>query len=514
MIRKASDIKLYVRPVLSGVEHLYFYEGPCRFGRGEELEVGFDRILNSLRFNEFIETIKGRMPENVELLEPLYIKRTDDWEDKEQVFEDFRRSMLDADVAFIFSSLGIDDITVELAERFDTPILMNPTSAFSPQSIVAAVKAKDPDREIIAPLHWTDAKETLAAMRARKVIRSTNILLATRFNSDVSRSSVDTFSNHDLVTKNLGVHFRYINAHELLDDMELAKPEGNHTTPGRKTWNITEEELAECERMADELIAGADEVEISREYLINSLKAFVAVQKRMDEKDCNGFTIPCPDVCSTRRLNEMKFTFCLTHSLNMEAGIPSSCEYDADCVLSQQAMLAVSGRRTYIGNTGPIPYDRENGEYVYIWGPSPEKVAELVKENLENIFYMQHSVPHRLLRDPNKRNNYAIRHFAWQQEFGAVFRYDFEQDKGQTVTMCRFSPDGSKLFVGKGEIIGGDGYKLQNCNGLVLFRVKDQEDFWNKQVLVGNHLALVYGDYTKQLSRLAKLLGIEELVAY
>ncbi|MBO6310145.1 MAG: hypothetical protein J6N70_15210 [Oribacterium sp.] len=93
-----------------------------------------------------------------------------------------------------------------------------------------------------------------SALRARKVIRNTNILLASRFNSDSSYSSVDTFSNHDLVTEKLGVHFRYVNAHELLDDMYPAAEEGNHTTPGRQTWNITGEEMAEAEQIADELI--------------------------------------------------------------------------------------------------------------------------------------------------------------------------------------------------------------------------------------------------------------------
>lgn len=39
MICKASDIRLCVRPVLLGVEHRFFYEGPCRFGKGKELEV-------------------------------------------------------------------------------------------------------------------------------------------------------------------------------------------------------------------------------------------------------------------------------------------------------------------------------------------------------------------------------------------------------------------------------------------------------------------------------------------
>ena len=37
-IIKAADIRLKVRPVLLGLEHKYFYEGPCRFGQGEALE--------------------------------------------------------------------------------------------------------------------------------------------------------------------------------------------------------------------------------------------------------------------------------------------------------------------------------------------------------------------------------------------------------------------------------------------------------------------------------------------
>ena len=58
MIRKACDIKLCVRPVLLGVEHRFFYEGPCRFGKGKELEVGFDRIVNALRHDDFLESLK------------------------------------------------------------------------------------------------------------------------------------------------------------------------------------------------------------------------------------------------------------------------------------------------------------------------------------------------------------------------------------------------------------------------------------------------------------------------
>ncbi len=512
MIKKACDIELKVRPVLLGMEHRYFYEGPCRFGKGEALEVGYDKLGNEQLFDAFLTSLQGCLPAGVKLLEPVRCGRTDNWENKEAVWEDLRVGMQDADAAFFFSNIAVDDIDVEFAERFkDVPMFISPSSSFSPTSIFAAVKAKDPDREIYIPINWTEAGEILAALRARKIIRSTNILLASRFNSDSSYSSVDTFSNHDAVTAKLGVHFRYINAHELLDDMYPAAPEGNHTTPGRKTWNITPEELAEAERIADEMIGGAEEVEVDRQYVINSVKAWLLVRKMMDEKDCIGFTIPCPDVCSTRRLNEMRFTFCLAHSLNMESGIPSSCEFDANAVLSQQALIAVSNRRPYMGNTSPVPY--ENGDFIRIFGLSEGRLAKLKAEDPENLYFMQHSVPNRCFRDPNKKGKYALRHFAYEQKWGAVLRYDFEQDAGQTVTLCRFSPDGGKLFVGRGTIIGGDAYDLNNCNGLVIFRVKDQTDFWNKQKWCGNHCALVYGDYTKELARLAEVFGMELLAS-
>ena len=94
-----------------------------------------------------------------------------------------------------------------------------------------------------------------------------------------------------------------------------------------------------------------------------------------------------------------------------------------------------------------------------------------------------------------------------------VLRYDFDQNAGQTVTLCRFSPNGDKLFIARGEVVCGDGYGANNCNYLVIFRVKDQMDCYKKQLLVGNHVALVYGDYTAELLALAEVLGVEPLVS-
>lgn len=510
MIKKASDIKLNVLPLLISVEHLYYYEGPCRFGKGEALQPGYDRLANAQKQETFIGLLKKHLPAGVELMDPVEISRTDDWENHEDQWEAIAPAVAACDIIVALTGIACDDRVLECAERFKKPIAVSPLSGFSGTIAVAGVTSKPKDYEVYGFYKWADLTYQLKILRARKVIQETRILCVSRFGSTTSYSSVDAFNSFEQISNHLGARFRFVNLHEFFDCMSPATEEGNHTTPGRKTPNLTEEDLAEANRIVDDLCAGAAENAMTREKMLPSAIAFVTVRKYMDLKDCNGFTMPCPDACSTRRLNQGQFTLCLTHSLNMEEGIPSACEYDTDAVLSQQALIAVSGKRPYMGNTCPIPF--EDGHLSARFGTTPEQLAKL-EENPDNLYMMQHSVAHRRLADPDKNASYAIRNFAYDQGFGVTIRYNFDVDAGQKITMCRFSPDGSKLFIGSGEIVMGGGYEGYNCSQLVYFRVKDQDDTWTKQCMAGNHCTMVYGDYVRELTDLAKALGIEALVA-
>ena len=509
MIKKASEITLRVRPITTGLEHKYFYEGPCRFGTGEALEPGYDRLANAQKAKDFVDKLRACAPYNVEVLEPVNLGRTDDWDNSEKQWQRVAATMPDADVLVAYPNLGTDDLIIEMVERFNKPVIFSPDT-ITGISDTAALRCKPGKTYQVFPnITWEQVTARLAAFRAAKVIRNTNILLASRFGGVTSCSTFDTFNNFDQITSLFGVHFRYVNIHELLDQMTPAVEGGNPTTPGRITPDLTSEDMETVNKLADELIGSASDVAVSREYLINTLIAYVTVKKNLDLKDCNGFTVPCPDVCSTRRINEMKFTFCMTHSLLMEQGIPSSCEFDVACVLSQQALIAVSQKSPYMGNAYPLAY--ENGK-LNVRHANDKELAVLMADP-ENLYAVQHSVAHRRMVDPSQNGSFALRHFAFDQKFGAIMRYDWNQDAGQHVTMCRFSPDGRKLFVGKGQIVAGGGYKEDNCSGPVFVRVKDQADFFAKQVNVGMHLPLVYGDYTRELINLAELFGIEAIVA-
>ena len=513
MIQKANEVQLNVLPFIASCEHLYYYEGPCRFGQGEALMPGFDRLANEQKTKVFLDGLAEHAPEGIHILEPFRFRRTDDWDNKEENWIAAADAVAKADVIVALAGIGSDDIIIELGDRFDKPIAMSPTAGFSILTESAALHAKALKTHDINPFYrWSDLRYWLEIRRAKKVINTTGILCATRFGKATSYSSADAFNSYELITARLGVRFRFVNIHELLDQMSLATEGGNHTTPGRVTPNITAEELEEAGRMADEMIAGAQAVDIDRQYVINSIVAWMTVRKNMDLKDCCGFTAPCPDTCSTRRVNEMKFTFCLTHSLNMEQGIPSACEFDTAAVLSQQALIAVSGKCPYMGNTAPVSY--ENGQFTSrALERISEKNMEKLRANPENLYWMHHSVAHRRIADPNAEAPYALRYFAYDQKFGATLRYDFDADEGKKITMCRFSPDGSKLFIALGEIVCGGGYENNNCTQKVIFRVNDQMDTFQKQAYAGNHCSLVYGDYAQKLVDLAKSLGIEPILA-
>lgn len=385
MIKKASDIKLNVLPLLTSVEHLYYYEGPCRFGRGDALQPGYDRLANAQMQEEFMALLRENCPAGVEVMAPVHLTRTDDWDNSEAQWDAIAPAAAQADLVVILTNIACDDRVLEFAERFHKPVAVTPMSGFSGTIAVAGLKSKPSDYEVYGFYKWDDFTYQLKILRARKVIRSTRILCATRFGSTTSYSSVDAFNSFDLITDRLGVRFRFINIHELFDQMTPAVEGGNPTTPGRLTPDLNEEDLAEAERICDELIAGAAENSMTRENMLPSVIAYVKVRKNMDLKDCNGFTMPCPDACSTRRLNQGKFTLCLTHSLNMEDGIPSACEYDTDAVLSQQALIAVSGKRPYMGNTCPLPV--ENGLLSPRFGHSKEQLSKLEKMDTAEPIY-------------------------------------------------------------------------------------------------------------------------------
>lgn len=222
--------------------------------------------------------------------------------------------------------------------------------------------------------------------------------------------------------------------------------------------------------------------------------------------------IPCPDIFSTRRINQEQITFCMTHSLNLELGLAGGCEYDVAAAVTQLAEIAVSGHAPCMGNTLPIASTDGRGLNFRILKMMSEEDAKEV-EGLDNLYVVYHSTPHRKFKGIKEApNSYALRHFAYDQKFGAVFRHNFDEDKGQAITFAKFSGDLKRLLIGKGTIVKSVGYGSDNCNGGFIFQVADQRKVYKEQCRAGLHMPLVFGDYTEELKMLAERLGLEPIM--
>ena len=509
-IKKHEDIRLNVKPMFLTLYHEYVFEGPCRFGEGMQLEKEFDLHMAAEKFKGWYAQLQAAMPADVvNLLEPVKVERDEQFLTKDEMIEKLAEGSEDVDLYYIGYASRPYDLALEFAMRTGKPCAI--TQACCASAITSA-EFLARGLEFYSFEDWADATEYMTVLRARKVLRDSKILAATRMTSTVSVSSPDSIIDPEKITAKFGTRLRYVSAHELLDQISYDDPKSNHCTPGRMGLNFDGEDAKGIDKLTDEIIDGADECQMTRDMVKKSVEAHWGIQKFLDYFECNCFTAPCPDLCATRRLNEKQFTMCLNHSLNHEQGIPAACEYDLGALISKLMLQAIGRRPSYMGNcfTSPI----RNGVRAPLPKAlffTPEHVDEKTEElaDAENVVLTFHSVPNRRWESFDEDfRPYAIREFA-RSGFGATFRYKFEADRGQTITMCRIDPTCEKLFVAKGTILTSMGYDQTNCSMGVFFQVKDSKDFFKKQAAIGNHMPLIYGDFEDQIIELGELLGLE-----
>ena len=108
--------------------------------------------------------------------------------------------------------------------------------------------------------------------------------------------------------------------------------------------------------------------------------------------------------------------------------------------------------------------------------------------------------------------SYDIRNYT-ASGWGPTMRHDFRENKGETLTMARISPDAKTLFVARGTVVAGTGEQMSGCTQGVLFMVKDSKDFFHKQCNVGNHVPMVMADCFDEIVELGHLLGLNVVTA-
>lgn len=486
MTRKGIDVKLNVKPGYLHLIHRSAYEGPCRSGSGHQLTPEFDREIGEEKFAAFKETLEREYSDEVNMMDPVYLTWTDQYIFTEEQMKKLTEDMTDVDL-FLFDGVFHQFPASEISTRFKKPVGIIGCCASTDG--VAAIRAKG------LPAHGyidhQDAASQMQYLRVKKAMRRTNVLVVLK-NDIVSKGVLSTITNLQQFTMDQGVRFTFINAEDMLQEV-------------RRT---SEEREAEARDIADDLIANADECYMEKDALVKSVRFYLAVKSLLDQYECNAFTLPCFEICATKQLDKEQYTFCLAHALLKEEGIPSACEADINVLMAMNVMINLTRKAPHMGNTHPLAQEEKTDQSI----PSGLRlIPEL--EGRENVVSTWHAVPTRKMKGiDGEMLPYTIQPFT-HGGWGATLRYDYNRDKGETITLLRFHPNGRKMFAVRGTIIGGAGFDEIGCQTGVYWEVEDVRDFFKKELEFGHHYAWVYGDYIEDLHELGDVLNVEVVTA-
>lgn len=470
---KPIDAKIQIKPVFVFLAHHGSAEGPCRTGTPEQLSPELERR----RVLEAYPVVKDRLEIHspfAQVLEPVLIEHGDDWLVKAT---EYRKLDADADQVDLYLITGFSlnqFFAVKVGERYRKPVAMvgGELTGLLPMGCDAASHLRAKGIEAYVPVGWDEFDELVALLYARKAMRQTRVLRVTE----------GQFDNVNGGFLDLG-HFQRRLGVEVVDiPIKAFAAEWDRVRQDAGEWGLAQE-------MATALAQHAQAVHMDVGYIANDVAFYLAAKNLMETYGCNGFTINCFEICPDERVAaERQVVPCLTHALMKDQGLPSSCEGDI-CVLSA-IMLAqsVAQRTAHMGNLFLV--NRE-----------------------DNLIKILHDVPGLKLKGYGAPDlPYHLKNFA-AGGWGTTVRYDFCQDKGQPVTIARVSPGADKLLITKGVIAGCGGLTTQSCSLEVIIEVKDAIDYFHKCADIGNHSAMVYGDYARQLKAVGNLMGLEVIEA-
>jgi hypothetical protein len=450
-MRSALDVRVGVKPVSAHLIHSAAWEGPCRVGDTEELTSEAERAKGKKAFKEFQEEWRRNLSSEAKLLEPVYIEYNEDFVVSEKEFKKLEPDLQNTDL-FLLS------YRVPGIERYRKPVAMMGRGV---TNVDIAAYFRSRGLEGYAPIDYDELNELISLMQVRKAIRETRILAVTG-GELITWGVVSSIWDLENLKAKFGTDCYRISIKRFFDEMD----------------KVDQKEVTE---LSEKLIKGAQKLNIKEDYVANDVKFYLATKSLMEKYDCNAHTTPCFELCSSRVPEKLKVVPCLTHTLLKDEGYPSSCEGDISVLLAMMVLMYVSKKSSFMGN----PWMKD-----------------------EDIIQLTHSVPGLKMNGFDKPDlPYELWHFT-AAGWGTKMQIDMAKNEEKEVTLARFNPLATKIQVVGGRIVGCC-FHERGCSPTVDIQVNDAREIIHQQVDFGHHMAMVYGDYTRQIEKLSTLMGFE-----
>ena len=236
-----------------------------------------------------------------------------------------------ADVFFI-APQGSSNAAYDLVRRFHKPGILFEINC---RTVDVAAYAKTQGEEILIAEDGAELWRLMDLLRARKIFRETRVLFPTNRGFPAVASLTGITDLQELEAR-LGVQVRMIPYKSLADTMErmISDPAAGK----------------EAAALADELIRGAVQTYLDRDYVVRSILFQRTIENLMDAHSANAFTIECFEFCASRLPEKWKITPCLIHTLFKDRGMASSCEGDLGALLGMRLLMSLAGKSSHLGN--------------------------------------------------------------------------------------------------------------------------------------------------------------------
>ncbi|HUX96744.1 MAG TPA: hypothetical protein VMV47_13500 [Bacteroidales bacterium] len=462
--------KLTVKPVMTAMYHTDVWEGPCRW-KGETKEQELKAAANQFEaFNSFI--MSDRIDKSiVSIFEAGQIFFVEDFRIKEEEYRKIDGDAKKADVLLI-NPYGCSVSNFDVAARYNKPVVIS--SGPSCRTVDVSAYCRSKGIECYIPDEVEDINQIFTLLKARKNFSETRILFPTDWKWP-SVCSVAGINEPEKLKEKFGIELVTISYEELSKEMEQ--------TRGDKSSRL------DAVKMADTVYSGASRSFIDEKYVASSMEFYQTIVNLMKRYNCNAFTIECFEFCTSRLPQKWNITPCLIHTMLKDLGIPSACEGDLGGLLPMHMLMLLSNKSPHFGNMFYYP-DMGNGTMA-----------------------VNHSVPGIKMNGYDKPGlPYQLSHFV-DSGWGTKVIVDFMKNDVKDITVARMDPSGNGILVLKGVLVGSKGWDDETigCHDIAYMVGKESGtalEFVRKQADYGNHLPWVYGDYSEQLEKLGKLLGI------
>jgi len=300
---------------------------------------------------------------------------------------------------------------------------------------------------------YKDVKEKIKACKIKNQLKNSKILA---FVPDIPSYSGFLEARYlpSKIKEKLGFDIEIIGKEEML--------EKHSRTNGRE---IAREWMDKAEKVVEPTIEDVENV--AKIYL--TLKDFVK------ERDARAIAISC-----SPRMAPLQSP-CIALSKLRDEGTPAACEVDLFSAITMTMLHATCGKPAFMGNV----VDVDSGA---------------------NTVAISHcAMPFKM--DGRILQSYILKMYHEYKFLGSLTAYT-ELNMGQRVTIARIGNELTTMLIMSGEIVDQkDGW---DCRNTLIVKIHNPQTFIRGAL--GNHLCLVYGDYTSQLQSLCQVMGIQPIV--